>query len=722
MRKLAWFAGAFSTGVFLAQYALPGGWLLPGALVCLGLGSLSLCMPHEWRRRGILAGCALAFALGWNWFYVRQVQQPMEALADTDAAVTMTLCDYAVQTDFGAKATVRIEGLPGKAVYYGDELLLTASPGQTVTDTVHFQSAARIRDDDVTAFTSKGVFLLAYQRGEAVIGRGSMDSPKWWPVRVGYALRRQISALFEGDTAGLMTAILTGDKSDLSETASANLSEAGLYHILAVSGMHCGFLLALAIVVLGRHHRRLIAVCAIPLLIFYAFLTGASASVIRACVMLSLLVVAPLFRRESDGVTSLMAALAGILLCNPFAAASISLQLSFAAMAGILFLTPRLFRLLAGETSGRVRMYLVSGFSATMGALVFTVPVSALYFGTLVLVSPLSNLLCLWAAGIVFVLGLLAVLAGFLIPSLGTVLAIVPECLAEYILFVSDLLAEIPYHAVYFSNIYLKFWLGFAYLLFAVAWLGKQRTGRKYTVAAAVSVLTLAVTIHLGTFRYDAPLSAVVLDVGQGQCAILASEGQYALVDCGSANSWYSPGEAAAHQLRTMGCRKLDYLILTHDDSDHMNGVPALLARMDVETILVPEDSMTETVYQLGAAQLTVYPPLGDADDNERGLSVLVTTGENDLLITGDMSSSTERRLLDTYNLPDLECLVVGHHGAKTSTSKDLLAALQPKTACISVGTNSYGHPAVETLWRLKEHGCSVYRTDLQGDIHLFYH
>ena len=89
------------------------------------------------------------------------------------------------------------------------------------------------------------------------------------------------------------------------------------------------------------------------------------------------------------------------------------------------------------------------------------------------------------------------------------------------------------------------------------------------------------------------------------------------------------------------------------------------------------------------------------------------------LLITGDMDAATEQKLLDTYNLPDIEVLVVGHHGSKYSTSNDLLDALSPETACISVGSNRYGHPADETLRRLAEHGCAIYRTDLQGSIHL---
>ena len=701
-----------------------------------------LFLRNNWGRWVLLVGVGLALAFGYDWLYIRQVQRPMEALADTDREVVMTLCDYAVSTDYGAKATVRLEGLPGKAVYYGTADLLELEPGQTVTDLVHLQSAARIRDDDVTSFTSKGVFLLTYRRGEASYGVGSSGSPQWWPARMGHAMREKISALFQGDTAGFLTAILTGDKSGLSEERAAALSEAGLYHILAVSGMHCGFLLALVTFLTGRHRRRLTALCALPLLGFYAALTGGSPSVLRACVMLAFLLAAPLFHRDSDGPTALLAALFLILLANPFAAASISLQLSFAAMAGILFLTSRLYRLLMnGRKGNRVARFLAAGFSATMGALVFTVPLSGWYFGTLTLISPLSNLLCLWAASGVFLLGLLTVLTGFVCLPLAKLIAAVPALLAQYILFAAGLLAKIPYHAAYFANPYLKYWLVFAYLLFLAAWLRRRALRRKYALAAVLACLMLALSIKLGEWRYHDDLDVKVLDVGQGQSVLLASDGKFTLVDCGSGNGWYGPGETASQHLRAMGCWKLDRLILTHYDSDHVNGVRGLLARMDVDTLLVPE--LTEnglggeilelakahgvtvktvaekTDFALGRAALMVLPPVGEGEDNERGLSVLASAGKQDLFITGDMDMATERILLQTCDLPDIEVLVVGHHGSKYSTSNDLLDALTPEAACISVGSNSYGHPADETMRRLAEHGCAIYRTDMQGSIHL---
>lgn len=744
MRKLAVFTGNFALGIFLAQYLLPYHWLLPCGIVAFLLACGRLFLKEEQGRRILLMGVGLSLAFGYHWLYVRQVQKPMEAMAGNTQMITMTLCDYAIPANFGAKATAQVENFPGKIVYYGDANLLDLQPGQTVSNTVYFQNASRIRDDDVTSFTSKGVFLLAYGQGEEEIGAGNADGLRWWPVRMGYAMRERIRELFEGDTAGFLIAILTGDKSGLSEQRATDLSEAGLYHILAVSGMHCGFLLVLVNGIIGRHRRRLVAVVAIPLLLFYAVLTGGSPSVLRACVMLTFLLAAPLFQRDSDGPTAMAAALFLILLKNPFAVASISLQLSFGAMAGILWLTPRLYQMLMGcKKHGRLFYFTVAGFSTTMGALVFTIPLSAYYFGFLVLLSPLSNLLCLWVAGMVFMLGLVSVLASFVFMPLGVALAVLPRLFTGYIFGIAHGLATIPYHAVYFVNPYLKYWLAFAYVLFAVAYIMKPKGRRKYAVAAGASALTLAVTITLGAARYNGNLDMLVLNVGQGQSILMASEGQYALVDCGSANSWYDPGGIAADYLLTMGCRELNYLILTHYDADHVNGVESLLARLKVNILLVPVGggSLEEEIRELaekynvmvcdvdtvenltfGEAVLTIFPPVGKTEDNERGLSILETLAETEVLITGDMDAATERKLMAAYDLPDIEYLIAGHHGSKYSTSGDLLDTLAPETVCISTGNNPYGHPAEDTLRRLAERGCVVYRTDLHGCIHLSLH
>lgn len=370
---------------------------------------------------------------------------------------------------------------------------------------------------------------------------------------VGRAMQERIRELFSGDDAGFLLALLTGRKGELSTQADVDLSEAGVYHILAVSGMHCAYLLAMVGFLAGKHRRRLTAAAAIPTLIFYAVLTGGSPSVVRACVMLSFLTAAPLFRRESDPPTALMTALFLILLDNPFAAKSVSLQLSFGAVVGLLWLSPKLYRGLAGEKKhGRLFTFTTVSISTTFGCLALTAPISAYYFGSFAPVSLLSNLLCLWAVGIVFIGGLAAVLLSFLWLPLGTVIGVVPRLFIRYILAVCHALAALPYHGVYFCNPYLKYWMGFVYLLFAAAWLLKPKGRRKFAVAAALSVLTLVVTVRAGESRFCHRLNAAAVDVGQGQSVILRSGTETALVDCGSGNNWRDAGCDTADELLTM--------------------------------------------------------------------------------------------------------------------------------------------------------------------------
>ena len=752
MRRLALLGGGFSLGIFLAQYLLPPAFWLPGAGLCLALTALAVFLLRRTdlpRRRALLLGCALAAGLGYNALYTQLVLSPAELLADTEReAVTMTLCEYPEATSYGAQVTVRLDGLTtGKAVYYGSEALLGLEPGNTVTCDVSFGSARSVRGEEIRSFTAKGVFLLCYRRGEETVETGSAGSLRWLPQRTARAMAERIDEIFSQDSAPFLTAILTGDRSGIPQKAGDDLSEVGLYHLLAISGMHCAYLMELLYLVLGRHRRRLTAFLGLPLLLFYALLSGASPSVLRACVMLSFLLFAPLFGRERDSLTAIFAALLLILLANPFAAASVSLQLSFAAIGGILWVTPKLSDWLGkGRDLGAAGRFVTGSVSVSLGAMVFTTPLCAVYFNSLTLISPVSNLLCLWCVGLIFCGGLLAVALSFLWLPLGPVLAFVPGLLVRYLLWMAGLLAKIPYHALYFSNPYLKYWLGFLYLLFGIAWLSREKGKRKWLLSAGLSAACLLYAVYLGSLRYAyGSLNAEVLDVGQGQSVILSSQGDFALTDCGSLNRWKDAGGIAAEALQSAGCRQLRYLLLTHYDYDHVSGVQGLLERVGAETLLCPPDGgdtdaqaailaaaeahgtevrfiTEETTLPLGEATLTVYPPLGDDSSNERGLVYLVSAGDYDLLITGDIDAEMEQRLIERYDLPDIEALVVGHHGSKYSTSSELLDALRPETAFISVGSNSYGHPSDQAMERLAERDITIYRTDLQGDLRLSVH
>jgi len=743
MRTLATFCFAFAAGVFAAGYWLPL-WLLPSAAGgCLILGALwALTLHGVNRRRAAIIGAALAVSLLWCRVYTEQTLMPYEAMAGTRQTLTMEVADYPSAADDGCRVEVRVEGMRGKAVYYGDAALLALEPGMRLTDEVYVNSAATIRDTEVTTFTSRGEYALLYARGEAAVETGSVGSLRYLPQRLARRMQESIAACFPQRTQAFLNAILLGDKFDLSAEDKTNLSEAGLYHITAVSGLHCAFLLSLLSFLIGKHRRRLLSAAAIPILALYALTVGLTPSVVRACVMLTFLLLSPLFRRESDPPTALSFALFLILAANPFAVKSVSLQLSFAAMAGLILLTPKLYDRIREKKRGRFAWFVLGSLSATAGALVFTVPLTAFYFGYLVLIAPVSNLLCLWAATLTFMTGLGATLLGMVFPSLARILAYVPHVGALYLLTAAKWLAKLPYHAVYFANSYLKLWLIYVYALFG-ACLCFKRGKRRYGMASALAAATLALVVWLGTLpMHGGALHLVALDIGQGQSVVLHSKGVTALVDCGS-NSYVDAGDVTADYLQSVGIRSVDYVVLSHYHDDHCDGLPTLLTRVKVKRFILPDieadDPLRAEVlalaeeYQipvsfvravetlpLGDASLTAYPPVTEGEMNEECLGVLCSTGSFDALFTGDMDANSEYLLIATHELPDIEVLMVGHHGSRYSTGGDLLTEVTPETAVISCAqNNSYGHPHEETLYRLTDAGAAVYRTDLQGSIHI---
>lgn len=742
MRKLALFSAAFAAACAAAQYLPAGSWILPAALCCALMGLGGLLLRGNARLCVFLLAAGLSLGLLRVYAHERLVLAPNERLAGTTGTFTLEVWDYPTKTNYGgARIEVRAEGLPGRAVFYGDGALMSCVPGERITVRAQCADARRLGDEDepaMSTFSSKGIYLLLYARGEAEVTHVA-PALRHLPRRIAHRMSETIGQSFPAREAGFFRALLLGDKTGLAVADQSDLQEAGLFHITAVSGLHCGFLIALLGALVGRERRRLLSAVGIPALLLYALVAGATPSVLRACVMLSMQLLAPLLRRENDAPTSMACALLLILLWNPCAAASISLQLSFAAVSGLLWLTPRLTARLSGK--GRLVRVVGSSLAATAGALVFSAPLSACYFGFFVLVVPLSNMLCLWAASLAFMLALPVTAAAALVPAAG-VLAALPLLPARYLLAVAHALASLPYHAMYFTDGICSYWMVYVYALFGVCLLGR-RPKRSFVLAGVLSAASLALVLWLNAASYSCgTMQAAVLDVGQGQSVFLTSQGASALVDCGSSNTWYAAGGTAADYLISAGVHTLDCVIVTHYHADHTNGLEELFARVRVKTLLLPDipdedgtrGALTalaarygtetrfltrETALPFGAAALTVYPPVGAGSANERGLSVLCTAGEFDLLITGDMDSATEKHLIAAFALPDIEALVVGHHGSKGSTGRELLQTVTPEVGVISVGRNSYGHPTDAALWRLDEAGVAVYRTDRQGSVRI---
>ncbi len=753
MRKLLIFTLPFAAGTLLCQFVLHGKWRILVAAAAILTAVLFAARLHGRAKRIVRIGTAgLAAGVIWYTGYAAVFFAPMEALAGGEAEVRVELLDYAEETDSGARCKVKVvsPALHGKAMYYGDRVpLLYLEPGDRIRAKIKYYSAATLSGEESAYFTSQGIYIRLYASAEQAITGGHAGGFRYLPQRLAKRLQDTAAGLYPADTGGFLTAFLTGERDGLDLRTSGNLSKAGLMHITAVSGLHCGFLItALGYLLLRR--QKLTALLGYPVLLLYMVMVGCTPSVIRSCIMVGFALLAPLLNRESDGLTSLSGALLVILAADPFAAASVSLQLSFAAATGILLLSPRVYAALQ-EYRPRFawvprRVWgLCSGVvSSSLSVMVLTAPLNALYFGELSLISPIANLLVLWMVSWLFSTALIVTV----LCSVWTCfvpLAAVPEYMARYVLWVAGMLAKVPGHSVRFTGPAVTLWLLLVYAMLILCMLSKDRR-RKYIIAGIAAAVCLIAARALPVLSVgDSKLTAVAVNVGQGAATLLHSGDCTVLVDCGSLGGTLGAGKAVLTAMETYGWHSLDQVALTHYHEDHANGLEELFTQIKPGELLVPQlaDSSDQSALQretlelaeqygipikyveiaretvdMGEAVLTIFPPVSEGRANEEGLTVLCTAGEFDLLITGDMASATEQELIDTYLLPDIEVLIAGHHGSKYSNSKAFLEAVAPEVGVISAGAgNRFGHPAQETLGRMESAGMAVFRTDLHGNI-----
>lgn len=748
MRKLAWFASAFGAAVLLSCYFAPLGWLVGLGLGCaLGAGLLWLALLERGRLFVLLlAGLSAGFFWFRGWTDLRLA--PAEALAGTTASIRAVVTDFPTPTAYGWRAEVRLSGVSALLYTQGDGEDLV--PGDEVAVTADLKRADIRREEQTTSFTSRGYFLLAYAKGELELRRPDRTPVLLLPKVWARALKERILTLFPADVSGLITAVLLGDKSFLTQEASTALSRAGLAHATAVSGLHVGFLTQL-LMLLCRTRRRLAAGLVIPALILFALVTGAHPGTVRAVVMQAVLLCAPLLRRENDGPTCLSFALLLLLLWNPYAVASTSLQLSFAAVAGILLVSQPVMKKLKPlwtrfrsrgwqRPLGSACRFLCGVFAASLGATVFTAPLSALYFGSVSLAGVLANLLGLWAVSGLFAFALPAALAGLLSPAFGAVVGLPALLCARWVLWVALRLGALSFAALPMDMPYYRLWLGAVYVLLGGCFLlRRHRFSPLFPLCGGALLLFAAIGFTQADY-VGHTLTVTALDVGQGAATAFLTGGRAVLVDCGG-NKLQNAGDTAADWFQALGVSRLDLLVLTHFDNDHFNGVEELFARMDIGAVAIPlleedpggrrgdlcawaaaEGIDVTSISQLsqvevGDAVFTLFPPLGRGSSNETGVSVLCTLGDFDALITGDADASIEAMLVKYFDLPDVELLAAGHHGSRHSTSAEFLAAIAPDIVLISCGENSYGHPDRSVLERLDAAGAAVLRTDTQGTV-----
>lgn len=741
MRKLPRFALGLGAGCALGLYLHPG---IGAALLSAGLLLLSVVLLLRRResralRTAVCLLLGLTLGLGWSRAYGQLFLRPAYAADGTTVSIPVTLSDYAAPTAYGsaAEGRIRLEGKSYRILLYFPDEAPDLAPGDRITGSIRLRLTAEGGAREPTYHRSGGIFLLGYvQKGYAALrGAPSLrDLPAQWRR----AIRGALYAAADEQTAGFLAALLLGDKSGLSYAQRNTLSVAGLSHVVAVSGLHVSILFSLLLLLTGNR-RWLRILLGLPTLVLFAALAGFSPSVSRACMMEGLLLLALAFEKEYDPPSALAFAAVVLLGLNPMVIGSISFQLSFGAVAGIFLVSGRIYRALSGTPGKRgllprLRRFLAGSFSVSAGAALFTTPLVAYYFGLVSILGFAVNVLCLWAVSLAFYAGALTCLAALLFAPAGRICGALAAWPVRYILTLAGGAAKLPHCALYTESLYTWLFLLGAYGLLGLFCLQPKRRPRQL-VSCLLGLLLVCEALAWAEPKWD-KMRVTALDVGQGQSILLEAQGARYLVDCGGSYADQA-GETAARLLLSQGVTRLDGIVVTHYDADHCAGLPQLLGRIRCDRLYLPEvpdeSGLRAELEGLGVPvryvsrdlvlgdsrfTLSLFAPVSQEVGNKSCVSVLFTAAECDTLITGDLGQAEELKLLATHNLPELEILIVGHHGSAGSTSPWLLARLHPQAAILSVGeSNPYGHPSAEVLDRLAQAGCAILRTDRLGSI-----
>jgi competence protein ComEC len=576
------------------------------------------------------------------------------------------------------------------------------------------------------------------------------------PPRTLTVARQRIAAQIESwlgrPQSGLATGLLLGDKRGINDELRGKINALGIGHILAVSGLHVGYV-ALVLLFLARFLRmpRQANVLVVGIgLLGYVLLTGAPASVVRASIMAVLFTWGQSLERRASGWNLLGAAAIISLLIDPKGLYTVSFQLSFSAVAGILYVYPPLRasvqRTAAGEWiySHRISRYTVDLFLVGLGAQMGVLPAIMVVFHTISIWVLAANLIVVPLAGLALICLILALLVWGVWGALAAIVAQAAWLLVTLIQLSVEGFTWLPW--LQFTTGRPEPWelviLICCMLGFPLMFLPGHPRRR---VRLLVFILLIANVLVWKSAMARRELEITFLDVGQGDAIHLTfPDGRQMLLDAGMWTPQFDYGERVVFPyLNSEGIRHLDGIIISHPQGDHMGGFLHILDHMPVDELWDTPNKHRSVLYsrlldritlsgtpirrlkagqiiRQGGVDLYVLSPdstqLSTGNVNDGSLVIKLVYGATSVIFMGDVEATAEERLLAYGDFLQTDWLKVGHHGSATGTSAAMLEKGRPKGALISVGRNNlYKHPSEEVIVRLEKICPQIHRTDMDG-------
>ncbi len=501
-------------------------------------------------------------------------------------------------------------------------------------------------------------------------------------------------------TKDYVKAFVLGDNQDLDDDMEVIYQENGVTHLLAVSGSHTTFLAFVLLIFLKKFKYNHIIISLV--LIFYAFLTNFTPSILRAVFLFML--------NKYDKKKTIIIIACLMLLYNPYYIYNVGFLFSFVICFYLIYF---------GNLTNNFKNYFVKLLITSLICFVASIPIMINNFYYINIMSPLINVVFVpFVTFIIFPLCLITLI----IPYFDNILLLALNIMEQLSLFFNYFNINLIMSKV---NIFI-FILYYIIITFI------------FIKPKYFYILIIMIFIHTNIKYFNQNNYLTMIDVGQGDSILLELKNKNILIDTGG-NS-FSDYNIAVNKLipyfKSLGIKKIDYLILTHGDYDHLGEAVNLINNFKVDKVILNNDKFNDLETELinvlndrninyfkNVKQLSIFNNklyfLNDelySNENDNSIVLYVVVNDVKMLFMADAGISVEHDIIKKYNLNDIDILKVGHHGSKTSTSKEFITQIQPKYALISVGANNwYGHPHEEVLENLNS--SNIYRTDLNGSI-----
>jgi len=717
------------------------------------------------------------------------------------ATVTGTLRADATRSESGASLSIDVEKLKGVVPLFREEApakearpslsgaavsggILATVVGSRVSERIDgWRAGRRVRvpiqlrrpsrylDPDVPdlekALARRGTILVGTVKSAAlveIVADASWIDERFDAVRA--FARRAISQAvgrWSARSAAIVAAIVIGDRTALDAVVQQRLQEAGTFHVIAISGGNIAILagLMLSLFRLAGVLGRTAMLASTAALTGYGYLVGGGASVDRATLMAVVYLAGRAIDQRSPPLNTLAFVAACLVATQPLSVADPAFVLTFGATLAILVVMPIVAeRRFPGVVAAMVTMLLAS---VATEAMLF--PVGALIFSRVTFAGVVLNFVAIPLMGVAQVAGMALVPAALMSAPLAGAIGYIAHVGAAGLVESAEL---VRFMSVLTYRVAAPSWhvVGLYYLGLAVGWTmwrrrvkfsGSSETAawRRCRLGAAglafgAAVWILAEPWALLASRGDGRLRVTFIDVGQGDAALVRfPRGRTLLVDAGGlgGESSFDIGErVVAPVVRTSGIRRLDGLVLTHGDPDHIGGAPSILRefrpRETWEGIPVPRFEPLRAVRAetqgLGlrwanvrrgdrieiddVAVIVRHPDAADWERqrvrNDDSIVIELRWRDASVLLTGDIGKAVEQSLASAIPRAALRVVKVPHHGSLTSSTPEFVRALAPRVAVVSVGRgNRFGHPAADVLQRYRDAGAEIFRTDRDGAV-----